>query len=217
MTGIDISTKKCTKCKSVLPLSSFNKNKSKPDGLGTECRLCANAHSKKYHSEHIAEHKARGSAYRAANLQKILAADRDYDKHRRDKAAKKITARKTYYKHRTKYLAHGRVMWYKKHEYNLKRKQEYRRSFPELALFHKRTRQTRVVNAFPRWANREAIKVIYAESARLTKETGIKHHVDHYFPLKSDVVCGLHNEFNLRIIPAVENLSKGNSFPEDHI
>lgn len=32
--------KPCSHCKMILPLSHFNKNKSKPDGLGTSCRDC---------------------------------------------------------------------------------------------------------------------------------------------------------------------------------
>ena len=34
-------SKTCTKCGEVKPFSEFNKNKSKPDGLGSECRACA--------------------------------------------------------------------------------------------------------------------------------------------------------------------------------
>lgn len=66
----------------------------------------------------------------------------------------------------------------------------------------------------PAWANIEAIKAIYRQSAWASKMSGVKHHVDHYYPLKNDLVCGLHVENNLRIISAFDNLSKGNKLPE---
>jgi len=37
-------------------------------------------------------------------------------------------------------------------------------------------------------------------------------HIDHIIPLASDLVCGLHCEFNLRMMSARENLTKSNSF-----
>lgn len=62
------------------------------------------------------------------------------------------------------------------------------------------------------WANQEAIADVYKECLETTERTGVLHHVDHIVPLQSKVVCGLHNEFNLRIIPAKENLTKSNKF-----
>jgi hypothetical protein len=62
----------------------------------------------------------------------------------------------------------------------------------------------------PGWANREAIKQIYKEAQRLTRETGIPHHVDHIYPLISEYVSGLHVEDNLQILQATENLKKSN-------
>lgn len=62
------------------------------------------------------------------------------------------------------------------------------------------------------WADRAAIRAMYAEAQRLSKETGIKHHVDHVIPLRGENVCGLHAETNLQILPAYENQKKRNSF-----
>ena len=70
-------------------------------------------------------------------------------------------------------------------------------------------------NAFVGWADKKKIKEFYKEAKRLTLLTGIQHHVDHYYPLVSEYVCGLHCEQNLQILPYYENLSKGNKLPED--
>lgn len=68
--------------------------------------------------------------------------------------------------------------------------------------------------AFVIWANRREIKNIYAQARRLTESTGIRHQVDHTIPLKHPLVCGLHNEFNLRVITADENKRKHNHWDE---
>jgi hypothetical protein len=57
---------------------------------------------------------------------------------------------------------------------------------------------------------RARIKEIYKKCAEISKATGIRHHVDHIIPLRSPLVCGLHVSWNLQIIPAAENLRKGN-------
>jgi len=66
------------------------------------------------------------------------------------------------------------------------------------------------LNATPIWVEIEKIKLLYEESANLTKETGVEHQVDHIIPLISGVVCGLHCFENLQILTAEENKSKGN-------
>ncbi len=73
------------------------------------------------------------------------------------------------------------------------------------------TRRRKLVKfASVSWANREAMAAIYAEARRLTKETGIKHAVDHVIPLRGRNVCGLHVETNMRVITQRENIRKGN-------
>lgn len=71
------------------------------------------------------------------------------------------------------------------------------------------------LNAVPKWADMSAIYEMYQEASRISERTGIKHHVDHIVPLANKVVCGLHVEYNLRIIPASLNHKKNNKFYED--
>jgi hypothetical protein len=67
-------------------------------------------------------------------------------------------------------------------------------------------------NAMPKWANKDAIKNIYNLSKELTAATNIRHEVDHIIPIKHPLVCGLHVENNLQVIPENENRVKSNNF-----
>lgn len=74
-------------------------------------------------------------------------------------------------------------------------------------------RRARKLCATPVWlteANHIAMKSLYAEAARLTKQCGEDFHVDHIVPLRGRTVCGLHVPWNLQILRGVENMSKNN-------
>ncbi len=69
--------------------------------------------------------------------------------------------------------------------------------------------------AVPAWANKFFISEAYHLAKLRTEITGFKWHVDHIVPLQSDLVCGLHVEHNLRVIPARDNLTKNNRWWPD--
>lgn len=71
-------------------------------------------------------------------------------------------------------------------------------------------------NALVPWANLEAVGAIYAEATRLTRETGVRHEVDHIYPLQGETICGLHWEGNLQILTKTENIRKKNRMPEEY-
>ena len=73
-------------------------------------------------------------------------------------------------------------------------------------------RRVSKLRATPVWSNLDAINALYKECAYVSKLTGIKHVVDHEIPLQGALVSGLHVLENLRIVPELENLQKGNKF-----
>ena len=78
---------------------------------------------------------------------------------------------------------------------------------------------SRKLNAQPSWLSAVQLAQIaemYDVALARTVQTGIVQHVDHIYPLRGLEGCGLHVPWNLQVIPAFENLSKGNkvSVPE---
>jgi excisionase family DNA binding protein len=78
----------------------------------------------------------------------------------------------------------------------------------EQAIAERRIRRERM----PPWADGKAIRALREEARRLTRETGIVHHVDHEIPLQGEFVSGLHVETNMQILTGADNLRKKNRF-----
>lgn len=74
-------------------------------------------------------------------------------------------------------------------------------------------RKALMMRAAPAWRDRAAISSVYREAKRITLETGILHHVDHIYPIKGLLSCGLHVHQNLRVLEASENIAKSNTHP----
>lgn len=100
-------------------------------------------------------------------------------------------------------------------EYLKKYRQDNKEALRPKDLAHTRKRQAAKLNATPLWYEHEEIKLLYEESARITKESGIVMNVDHVVPLQGKLVSGLHCIANLQIITAEENMKKGNKFEEE--
>lgn len=197
MTEANTSTCKiCLDCKIEQLTSNFNRDKPRIDGLSPYCKTCVKVRAKATYLKHRDKH--------------IAARRKDYQKNKERYKQKALEwGRANPEKRKLSQQKYDAADPVRKHEKN----KAHRLANPGMYAAHYKMRQQKLKRALSPWADLKAIESFYIESARLTKETGIKHHVDHFYPLTSDIVCGLHNQFNLRVIPARENLSKANSFP----
>lgn len=136
---------------------------------------------------------SRRKASRQKNIEKVNASDASYRENNKEKIA--AASRKWHAANKAKKAEDGR---------------KYRKENPDkvnaLTAHHRATKS----RATPEWADEFIISEAYGLAQLRTKATGIVHHVDHIVPLKGGTVCGLHCEFNLRVIPGKENISKGN-------
>lgn len=78
----------------------------------------------------------------------------------------------------------------------------------ELKKHHCAKRRAQKIKALPMWADEKKIRQIYADCP-----DGFA--VDHYYPLTSDKVCGLHTAENLMYVTPEYNSYKSNKMPEE--
>lgn len=103
--------------------------------------------------------------------------------------------------------------YYQDVELSRKKLREYQKK--NLHVFAKAgaKRKAAKLQRTPHWLTEDdhwMIEQAYELAALRTKMLGFSWHVDHKLPLQGKVVSGLHTPYNLQVIPAVENLRKGN-------
>jgi len=98
------------------------------------------------------------------------------------------------------------------------RKKRWRATNPEKHCAGEAKRRAQKLFATPTWLTVEhhaEIVLCYEEAFALKLYTGQDYHVDHIVPLQGKNVCGLHVPWNLQVILARDNLSKGNKHVDD--
>jgi hypothetical protein len=180
-------TKYCYKCQETKPIQAFGRNKSKKDGLSTECRECKRQGDKAYYIANSDQVKQKVSKYRQENLEKVSQLKKDWQLKNKKHVYNKVKAwrqenSKKNYESQKKYVQSNRgkrASWVAKY------------------------RATKL-QATPPWFEKDLVETVYIKA----KEWGFA--VDHVIPLQGENVCGLHCWANLQLLDPILNSSKGN-------
>lgn len=71
--------------------------------------------------------------------------------------------------------------------------------------------------SMPPWVSQKELREFEKEAKRKTRETGVRHVIDHGIPITHPLVCGLSVPWNLRVIPQSVNTHKSNKWNEDQM
>lgn len=187
----------CRNCQVAQPEANFYSLKTGKGGLNPWCRSCA---------------AERARLARKADPDRMREQERA--RYAKDKSGKAAAIKRWYEKNRDKRASDMAARYQAKRAEILAQKAEYRASNRERIYVLNGQRRAAEKRAMPSWADRDAMAAMYREARRLTKSTGILHHVDHVYPLKHRHFCGLHVETNMQIITAEANMKKGNKWPQ---
>jgi hypothetical protein len=135
--------------------------------------------------------------WKEKNREKMLAKQREYQRKNKEVLNEK---------RRAKFKANPELYrkYFESQKANMRKaSRRYYQSKPWVKCTEEARRRAKIK---PDPADNKLIGKLYATCARISKCTGIPHHVDHIMP-----VCagGEHKPDNLRIITAVENMRKG--------
>lgn len=181
---------KCTLCNKKKQEHEYYRRNNRLKGISSKCKCCIKILDKERYDKKREEILLQKKSYRLNNLEKIKESQTLYREQNNEFCRERD---KKYY--------------YSNLEYNRARKQSTSMK-----------RRSKKLNAIAPWMTKDEeskIRSLYKISKKISKSTGIDHHVDHIIPLVSEYVCGLHTITNLRIIPKIDNLRKGNKLIED--
>lgn len=161
---------------------------------------------------HIALRKAKGSCVECVKEDWVQ--DNERRKAQPKSEAAKAAGRRYYERNRELVLARANNQ---PKEQRRASRSAWKARNPEAVQASANAWKRRARHAMPRWltqAHKAQIRAMYLAARRLTKETGVKHVVDHIIPLRSESVCGLHVPWNLQILTHEANCAKGNKVVE---
>lgn len=194
----EVTCKTCSRCGVEKPRTEFYAKPSRKDGLRSECKACSKSEAKNWSDANKDRVKARSEKAHAKNREKRLEQMLAWRNANKASVAE-------YNKVNSKAFRIANPEYMKAY---LKR---YRTEINPAAvarskISYRTARKSQVVE----WADDVLIDEAYRLAALRSQMTGIKWEVDHIVPLSNPLVCGLHVEHNLQVIPMIENRIKGN-------
>lgn len=208
-----MDTKTCTKCGETKPISEFNKRSSASDGLSPHCRVCKAEYDRQYRLNNPEKVKAGKARAYQANKKHYDQKTREWVKNNPDR--RKEIVKSSYEKHRESKLEYSRNYRANNKEVCAQRVKDWEKRNKDRCRAKYSRRRTAKLKAIPSWLTNEQkqeIDLIYSHARDCEIVSGEKYHVDHIIPLQGKNVCGLHVPWNLQVLPADLNFSKGNRF-----
>jgi len=201
----------CTHCRQEKDLAQFSKRAASADGYMAQCKECRSRYGKE--KDQLAKKRQQARAAYAANPEKYAreqklrllnpAAKKKHNQYNRE--WRKRNAEKERARHRENYWSDA--------EASKNRVKRYQSENSHIVRQNESRRRAAVGRSTPAWLTRDDktfMQITYAMAKIMSKMHGVKYHVDHIYPIKGKTSCGLHVPLNLRVIPARQNISKGN-------
>ena len=140
-----------------------------------------------------------------------------YQSHCKDCDNKRVAARKAKHPCKTKetQAVSDRNKYAKQKANILARNKLWKVANPDKMQAIDARRRAAKLNRTPVWLTEDdfwMMEQAYDMAQKRTRIFGFSWHVDHIIPLQGKLVSGLHVPHNIRVVPAKENLRKGNRF-----
>jgi len=197
-----------------------------PGGFQRHCKQCTKIYNKQDYARNKDRFDKNCRKWQLENPEKVKQSRKKQyqkDKHKQYEKKKQWVANnkervkeysRNFYKNHAEDLKQRVTKWRnenleKTHEYS----KTWRQNNPGKQNAKTARRRAMLLQATPRWLTEEhkkQIETIYNEAARLTRDTGIPHEVDHIIPLQGIDCRGLHVPWNLQILTQKENAKKNN-------
>jgi hypothetical protein len=168
------------------------------------CRTCVSQYHRAYYKTHREEIKERVKTNRTMRPEVIKTW---YQNNREEQKARANTYYKAHSKEMNEYQKAHRAAHPEKREAWEK---EYEQSHKAQRAAKCMKRTAAKLRQTLKGTDPKALEAFYIEADRCTKETGVKHSVDHIIPLLGRLVRGLHVPWNLQVMPLRDNIKKGN-------
>lgn len=204
-------TKQCSKCRETKCTTEFNKQASSKDGFHNYCRVCSKSAFKGYipPTKIVVpeDHKYCKTCKTVHNIEMFVVNADGVD-------GRYSVCRDCCSTRASEYLARPENRLWKK-DYSA----AYTKRNRDAANAKSAKRRANRLNRTPKWVDKEYedlfLKEIHHLAMLRENCTGFKWQVDHTVPFISDSVSGFHCSDNMRLIPAFDNLSKGNRYWPD--
>lgn len=161
--------------------------------------------------EVLAYMKVQGAVYRAANPEKRAENSRRWKQNNHERVLELARVRRMANPEAGR--ANSRAHYYRHRERELLRQKIWRMANRGVVNAFTAKRKADLLQRTPGWLSADDLWLLqeaYTLARVRTDLFGFQWHVDHVLPLRGKKVSGLHVPNNIRVIPAADNLRKGN-------